>query len=176
MSLPVSHRAGDALTFSAPGDATSKAVLRHSVTGRIFSTPAASVSGALATFVFGASETASAPVGTYAVGVITETGGRTTLSLGTLKMTAPLDRAADESHARKMVSLLRAHLEGRIADDKGRGVESYTIGGVPISKIPISEAEALLTKYETRLAREEDEERVALGLSNRRIIRTQFRR
>jgi hypothetical protein len=176
MSLPSTHRAGDVLSFSAPGDATSRAILRHSVTGDTFEVMASSASGGMALFEFPGSATASARVGTYVAATITETGGRVTKQIGTMRMLAPFDRAPVETHARKMVGLLEAHLEGRIADDKGRGVESYTIGGVPISKIPIPEAASLLTNYRVQLAREEDEERMAMGLSDRRIIRTKFTR
>ena len=176
MSIPSSHRAGDALTFDEAGDETSRAILRHSVTGRIIEAAAPSVSGSIATFVFPPSLTASAPVGTYVVGIITGTDDRSTRQVGTLRMLAPFDRAPVETHARIMVGLLESHLEGRIADAQGRGIENYSIGGVPISKIPIPDAAALLTNYRVQLAREEDAERVAMGLSNRRIIRTQFRR
>jgi hypothetical protein len=176
MSLPLSHRAGDLLEFTAPGDMTSRCILRHSVTGRIYEVTASSVSGDEATFIFQPSETASAPVGTYAVAIITETGGRSTEQIGTLNVLVPFDRAPQESHARLMVGLLEAHLQGRIADDKGRGIESYTVAGVPISKIPIQEAALLLTNYRVQLAADEDKERAGLGLSNRRIIRTRFTR
>jgi hypothetical protein len=164
------------LTFSDTGDSTSRAILRHSVTGQIIEVAASSVANGVATFDFPPSSTASARVGTYVAAIITETGGRSTRQIGALRMLAPFDRAPVETHARIMVGLLESHIQGRVADDKGRGVESYTVGGVPISKMPIPEAAALLTNYRVQLAREEDEERVAMGLSNRRIIRTQFRR
>lgn len=176
MSLPSSHRAGDYLTFTESGDSTSRVILRHSVTGQMIEETASSVTDGVATFIFPPSSTASARVGTYVAGIITGTDDRTTRQIGSLRMLAPFDRAPVETHARIMVGLLESHIQGRVADDKGRGVESYTVGGVPISKIPIPEAAALLTSYRVQLAREEDEERVAMGLSNRRIIRTQFRR
>tara|TARA_R110000772_G_scaffold78559_2_gene168582 strand:- start:8539 stop:9093 length:555 start_codon:yes stop_codon:yes gene_type:complete len=55
-----------------------------------------------------------------------------------------------KSHCRKMVDFLKAHLEGRMPE----GIEGHTIGGVPVSKIPIPEAELLLVKYEGKLRRE----------------------
>lgn len=52
-----------------------------------------------------------------------------------------------KSHNQKMVDFLIAHLEDRMPE----GIESHTIGGVPIDKIPIPEAELLLQKYQAKL-------------------------
>lgn len=55
-----------------------------------------------------------------------------------------------KSHTQKMVTLLEAHIEGRFPD----GLESHQIGGVPINKIAIPDAEILLTKYQSKLRAE----------------------
>ena len=61
------------------------------------------------------------------------------------------ERDVEKSHNRKMVDLLRAHIEGRMPE----GIESTTVGNVPISKITIPEATQLLRDYEARLREEE---------------------
>jgi hypothetical protein len=60
-------------------------------------------------------------------------------------------RDLKQSHTRKVVDLLQAHIEGRLPE----GIESTTVGNVPISKIPLSEAVSLLDRYKNKL-REED--------------------
>jgi hypothetical protein len=175
MSIPATHTAGDALSFTASGDATSRAVLRHVSTGDIYRVDGVE-EGAVIRFTFPGIQTAEAAPGVYAVSVITESGGRATRNLGTLRMLSPADRPARQTHARKMVNALQAHLEGRISDDAGRGLESYTIGGVPISKIPIEQARLLLEKYRVDLKREEEDMRRELGLRDRRIVKTYFNR
>jgi len=47
----------------------------------------------------------------------------------------------------RMVELLECHIEGRLPE----GLESHTIGGVPISKIPLLDAQRLLSDYKSRL-------------------------
>lgn len=173
--IPAQHHAGDELTFTGSGDETSRPYLRHLSSGRLFEGEA-TVEGALVRYSFSALALAEAPPGRYGVSVVTETGGRQTRNLGTVQILLPADRPMRESHARKMVRLLEAHLEGRIADDDGRGIESHSIGGVSISKLPVETARRLLEQYRADLAREEDELRRELGLGDRRIIRTQFRR
>lgn len=173
--MPQTHYAGDDLALVLPGDATSRAYLRHLPSGRLYESEA-TVEGALVRFVWSAVVLAEAPPGRYGVSVVTETGGRATRNHGTLEMLLPADRPMRESHARKMVRLLEAHLEGRISDEDGRGIESHSIGGVSISKLPVEQARALLIQYRADLAREEDELRREMGLGDRRIIRTQFRR
>lgn len=51
--------------------------------------------------------------------------------------------AAVTSHAESMVTLLEAAIAGRIAGD----VQSYTIGGRTVEKIPIGELRGMLAQY-----------------------------
>lgn len=66
-------------------------------------------------------------------------------------VTANPERDIEKSHNARMVDLLRAHIEGRMPE----GIESTTVGNVPISKITISEATQLLRDYEARLREEQ---------------------
>jgi hypothetical protein len=70
---------------------------------------------------------------------------------------------------------LERHLENRLDDTEGRGLESYTIGGVPITKIAIPEAAKLLDHYKRALQTEIDKERAEQGLTSNRIFNTAFR-
>ena len=73
-----------------------------------------------------------------------------------------------------MVKALEAHLEGRIDDGEGRGLETYTVGGVPITKISLMDARELLTKYRRDLDTEIAKARADAGLSNGRTIYSRF--
>ena len=73
-----------------------------------------------------------------------------------------------------MVSMLEQHLEGRIDDDEGRGLETYTIGGVPITKLSFESARNLLEKYRRDVETETVAARAAAGLGTKRRILTRF--
>jgi hypothetical protein len=91
-----------------------------------------------------------------------------------MEMLEPVDRAPVETHAARMVRLLEAHLEGRLDEEGGRGIESYTIGGVPITKISHMDARELLVGYRRDLANEDQKRRIAMGLGTGRRILTTF--
>lgn len=74
------------------------------------------------------------------------------------------------SHAKTMLDAIEAVLEGRITSD----VEQYSIGGRQITKIPISELSVLRSKYKAEVAREEEADRLKMGLKNKRMIKVRF--
>lgn len=74
------------------------------------------------------------------------------------------------SHARTMLGAIEAVLEGRITSD----MEQYLIAGRQVTKIPISELIVLHSKYKRDVAREEEAERLKMGLKNKRMIKVRF--
>lgn len=175
-SLPTSAYCGESLAFTetVASGSTGNAVLRHVDSGTLISV-AMSVSSTTATATFPPEKTATLPGGIYTVSLVLDVAGDRVISkLGTIKLLDPPDRAPAESHARKMVRMLEAHIEGRISDDGGRGQESYTVGGIPITKIPIPEARNLLTKYKAELDAEVKKARAAAGLSTGATVYTRF--
>jgi hypothetical protein len=74
-----------------------------------------------------------------------------------------------------MVKLLEAHLEGTYQRRGGQGIrKSYTIGGVPITKLSFSDAKMLLSEYKRDLFSEQSRRRAELGLGTGRRIKTTF--
>lgn len=65
-----------------------------------------------------------------------------------------------QTHATRMLELIQAQLEGRAVD----GIDSATIGGKQISKIPLMELKRLEQIYRAEVKAEERAERIALGL------------
>lgn len=175
-SLPSSAYCGDTIAFTHGINAASgKVILRHIETGGIISIDPVISSGAWAVTI-SPIDTAEAEAGQYIVKALADTDGiRETIDLGLVTLLAPIDRPARSTHIRKMVALLEAHLEGRLDDTEGRGLESYTIGGVPITKISITDATNLLDRYKRSLQTEIEKERIALGLSSNRVFHTTFR-
>lgn len=175
-SLPSSAYAGDTIEFTATvaTGSTGKVYLRHVDSGRVIEiTP--TISGATWTVTVSPLDTVEAEAGIYTVALVTELAGeRATVDCGTLTLLEPVNRPTRESHAKKMVSLLEAHLEGRMHDDEGRGLESYTIGGVPITKISLLNARDLLVKYRDELQREIIKRRTEAGLGTGRRVQTHF--
>jgi len=62
-----------------------------------------------------------------------------------------------QSYLERAVVALRAHVEGRLT----AGMQSYSIAGRAVSKIPVSEAVDLLGKFEARLARLRHPDRIS---------------
>jgi hypothetical protein len=152
-SAPVQLVAGDTFhwkdTPDSVADVTAYTVVFRSVND---SDVSFTVTGSDQTTYFlfelaGATTTALAG-GDYTVtALVTYAAGRESFELASCFMADNPTANPTKGHVRKMVDFLKAHLEGRMPD----GIESHTIGGVPINKIPIPEAEELLTKYETKL-------------------------
>lgn len=75
-------------------------------------------------------------------------------------LAAATDGSSQEWLERAVVTL-RAHVEGRLT----AGMQSYSIAGRAVAKIPVKEAVDLLTAFEARLARLKNPDRVSrLGL------------
>lgn len=108
-------------------------------------------------FSFGieGADTASLAADEFAITkIITYTWGRESEESGFLTLLPNPTAAPSESFNSRMVGLLESHIEGRLPE----GLESHTIGGVPISKISLVEAQQLLSEYRGRLAYEIKEE------------------
>lgn len=174
--LPSSAYAGDSITFdvTVAAGSTGKVYFRHVDSGKIIEI-APSISGATWTVSVSPIDTADSEAGIYTVAAAADLSGeRSTIEVGTITLLEPIGRPTRETHARKMVSMLEAHLEGRIADEEGRGLESYTIGGVPISKIPLTTAREMLVSYREEVEREVAKRRAAAGLGTGRRVQSYF--
>jgi len=176
MSIPSTAYLGDTLTWRetfATGS-TGKGFLRHIESGDVVAVDAV-VNGASWNLDIAGSLTDGMPSGNYSASVVIDLGAtRETRLIGSIVMRPPVSRPVEESHARRMVKMLEAHLEGRISDDEGRGIESYTIGGVPITKIPIPQAKELLAMYRVDLKREVAAARLDAGLGTGRMVYPTF--
>ena len=175
-SLPSSAYCGDTITWTQTltSGTTGDVVLRHVDSGHIV-TIEPSISGETWTVTVAPIDTAEAPSGVYSVKLLTLLAGvRETVDVGTVTLKEPIDRPARISHVRKMVTLLERHLEGRLDDESGRGLESYTVGGVPITKLSFMDARMLLEKYRRDAEQERIKIRSELGLGTGRRIQTHF--
>jgi hypothetical protein len=76
------------------------------------------------------------------------------------------------SHARRVMELLEAAMEGRVPN----GMESYSIGGRSISKIPLSQLRELWEKYKQDVVMEEQAERLVNGRRSGKNIGVRFNR
>ena len=76
------------------------------------------------------------------------------------------------SHARKVMELIEAAMEGRAEN----GMESYSIGGRSISKIPLGQLRELWEKYKQDVAMEEQAERLVNGRRSGKNIGVRFNR
>jgi hypothetical protein len=175
-NLPTSANCGDLIewTDSFESGSTGYGILRHVESGTVIRIDP-TISGTSWTLNIASEKTASAPSGLYSVGVIvTLNSERLTHDRGTITLAAPLDRPMEQTHARKMVALLERHLEGRIDDAEGRGLESYTVNGIPITKLSHLDARSMLDKYRRDVANENIANRARLGLGTGRRIQTYF--
>ena len=175
-ALPDQAYLGDSLEFTETVDSgsTGKAIFKHVDSGELVAVDLV-VSDTTATATVDPTKTANGKSGIYAVSLVLDLSGeRSTLSVGKIKLLTPADRPAEESHARKMVRLLQMHLEGRIDDGQGRGLETYTVGGVPITKLSFRDAKTLLNEYKRDLEAEMIKARSEAGLGTGRRILTTF--
>ena len=74
------------------------------------------------------------------------------------------------SHARRVMELLEAAMEGRVPN----GMESYSIGGRSISKIPLNQLRELWEKYKQDVVMEEQAERLVNGRRSGKNIGIRF--
>ena len=76
------------------------------------------------------------------------------------------------THARRVLDLIEAAMEGRIPN----GMESYVIGGRSINKIPLRELRELYEKYKQDVEQEVQAERLANGRRSGKNIGVRFGR
>ena len=76
------------------------------------------------------------------------------------------------SHARKVMELIEAAMEGRVPN----GMESYSIGGRSINKIPLNQLRELYEKYKQDVIMEEQAERLVNGRRSGKNIGVRFNR
>ena len=76
------------------------------------------------------------------------------------------------THARRVLDLIEAAMEGRIPN----GMESYTIGGRSINKIPLNQLRELYEKYAQDVRQEVQAERLANGRRSGKNIGVRFGR
>lgn len=74
------------------------------------------------------------------------------------------------THARRVLDLIEAAMEGRIPN----GMESYSIGGRSINKIPLNQLRELYEKYKQDVMMEEQVERLTNGRGSKRNIGVRF--
>jgi len=110
----------------------------------------------------------------YFQAYVTKAGERYTVDSGSTQVVRnfdPLAAATDlRSHNKKMLDLLEAALEGRATD----GIESHSIGGTPISLIPLERLKVLRDQYWSAYQREVKAEKLAKGLGGSRNIYVRF--
>ncbi len=76
------------------------------------------------------------------------------------------------THARRVLDLIEAAMEGRIPN----GMESYTIGGRSINKIPLNQLREIYEKYKQDVIMEEQAERLVNGRRSGKSIGVRFSR
>ena len=74
------------------------------------------------------------------------------------------------SHARRVMELIEAAMEGRIPN----GMESYSIGGRSLNKIPLGQLRELYEKYKQDVEQEVQAERLANGRKSGKNIGIRF--
>lgn len=117
-----------------------------------------SVDGTVVTGAFeatlDAAKTAALKPGNYRwIETVSLSGEKFTAAEGHIKVERDLEAAAPgdaQTHEERTVSIIEAVLEGRLTD----GIESYTIGGRAVTKIPITELRKMLVKYKAAVWRQ----------------------
>lgn len=107
------------------------------------------------------------------VGIVTKGSEKFVVYDGILKvLTNPASSSAYDprSHARRVLDLIEAAMEGRIPN----GMESYTIGGRSITKISLPDLRMLYEKYKMDVVMEEQAERLANGRRSGKNIGVRF--
>lgn len=103
----------------------------------------------------------------------TKTGERWLLERGQVEIQPDYSTVSyheTRSHIKKTLDALEALIEGRAVD----AVESYSIRGRSLSRMPITELIAWRDKYKMFHQQEVDAENVAAGDTSRRVIRVKF--
>jgi hypothetical protein len=100
------------------------------------------------------------------------TGQRLTSHRGSVSILPNPTAAIPASHAQTCLSMVEAAIEGRLP----RGLESYTIDGQEIAKIPLPELYKLRQKYQAEVYLEKQKLDAQFGIGSRRSIGVRFRR
>ena len=109
------------------------------------------------------------------IGIVTNGAEKYVVYDGTLEVLPnPTQSGAYDprSHARRVLDLVETAMEGRIPN----GMESYTIGGRSINKIPLKELRELYDRYKQDVEREVQAERLANGRRSGKNIGVRFGR
>lgn len=122
-----------------------------------------------------AANTANMGAGAWAwTETVALSGERYTVASGTLDVTENIPGTTgtsdQRSHCRLMLDLIEAALEGRVVD----GIESHSIGGVPINLIPFERLVVMRDRYKSEVMREQQSEALRLGLGGSRNIKVRF--
>lgn len=136
----------------------------------------ASFDGTTATLELTAAESAELDSGEWRLVRVIEEDGKREASTAVPRVIVQPDplEAEELSFNSRMVAALKASIEGRVDDESGRMLESHTINGQSISKMPLEQQQRLLERYEARLRAERDRERIATGGVGRRTIYPDF--
>lgn len=182
MALPSELTRADTLTFNVGVDlptwATSSARVSFVWTwpGREPVEAVATLSSGIASVTMSAAETAQLLAGEYRVIVVIEEGGNRETAMARSRFVVkenPLELEG-ESFNQRMVSALQSSLAGRVDESGGRMLENHTINGQTIAKMPLSEQQKLLERYEARLRIEIDRARITAGGTSRRTLYPDF--
>lgn len=127
--------------------------------GSLDITATADVDGEGYSVTVAAATTASLATGNYEfLARVSNVGGEVyTVDSGTVEIlpnAATASAGTLQSHAEKMVALLRAEIQARLSGTAGTAHESYTIDNRQITKLSLPELQALLNRYLAELARE----------------------
>lgn len=158
---------GDTIRWreAAPDDAdelkSAKYVFVNHKTGEKFEAVGSSESSTAWIYSFSGADTTGILAGKYDATQVLEYdyGRETKRNIYRIELTPDPTATPGETHNEKMVRLLEAHVEGRAVD----GIESHTVGGVPITKLPLDAAARLLREYRGHLDTERKQAAIAAG-------------
>ena len=123
-----------------------------------------------------ASATAGYAAGIYdIIGVVVKAAEKYVVYDGIFEvLTDPATAGAYDprTHARRVLDLIEAAMEGRIPN----GMESYSIGGRSINKIPLNQLREIYEKYKQDVIMEEQAERLVNGRRSGKSIGVRFSR
>jgi hypothetical protein len=153
MARPTRINAGDDISWTeSAGTATAVTYYFQNSNGDSVFSVAATIADGVATFSLTGSLTVGQIPATYSAWkAATTSAGRWSTFEGDLVLAPNVDGSSAKTHAQTVVPLLEAHLAGRVV----AGLESHTIDGQTINKIPLSEARALLNRYRSELKAEQ---------------------
>ena len=178
MSVPLRLVSSDYATWAESPDipdwATAAAAVKYAFvrTGERAVEVAATFDGATITAELSAADTAQLAPGTWRLVRIFSEGGKRRSSTARERLAVDPDPLAKTgaSFNERMVEALRASLEGRAS----ALLESHTINGQSISKMPVSEQADLLERFEARLRRENERLAIERGDTARTVIYPNF--